>query len=223
VQADSAPELLDLAARVHYGFYHAEPRAIEAAQAGLDRLGDAADVRYYRDFAALRRAQLGSLDRAGEQRLHACAERDVEPDVEGTAAAEAWVLVAACAFIADDERRVAAALELARGEDDDHPRIALVEAWQAQREVGDDVGESDALGATLVAVVAAFDAWTPLLDDPDWGHAEALVALGQHALTGGEVRAARDLVERALLIVPDYRLALELRAALQDNRGNRAP
>ena len=34
-------ELLDLAARVHYGYYQAEPRAIEAAMTALQRLAAA--------------------------------------------------------------------------------------------------------------------------------------------------------------------------------------
>lgn len=224
VRADHPAELLDLAARVHYGFYHGDARAIEVAVIGLDRLGDSLDVRYYRDFAALRLAQLETPDRDGVKRLRTCAEREIESELEGPAAAEAWVLVAACAFVAGDGRRVDEALSVARGHDDDHPRIALIEAWMLQRKVGSDAERADALGATLTAVVAAFDAWTPSIDDPDWGHAEALAALGKHALAHGEVRLARDLIERSLLVAPDYRLALELRAAMQDNHGgNRAP
>ena len=59
----------------------------------------------------------------------------------------------------------------------------------------------------LAAVVEAFDAWTPSIDDPDWGHAEALTALAADALERGQVRTARDLIERALLLAPDYRAA----------------
>ena len=54
--AAASAEVLDLAARVHYGYYHAEPRTIDTALAALDRLGDSPEVVYYRDFAALRRA-----------------------------------------------------------------------------------------------------------------------------------------------------------------------
>lgn len=221
-RAETSPELVDLAARVHYGFYHGDARAIQAAQVALDRQGESRDARYYRDFAALRRAQLGTLDRDATKRLEACADREVEPEIEGLAAAEAWVLVAACAFVSGDDRRLAGALAFARAHDDDHPRIALVEAWRAQRAGGDAAAESSEVRAALEAAVAAFDAWTPSIDDPDWGHAEALAALGQHVLARGETRTARDLIERALLVAPDYRVAVELRTALQDNRANRA-
>jgi hypothetical protein len=50
---------------------------------------------------------------------------------------------------------------------------------------------------------------------PTWGEAETLVLLGEVHLQRGETRVARDLLERALLIAPDYRAALNLRARLQ--------
>ena len=37
---------------------------------------------------------------------------------------------------------------------------------------------------------------------------------GELTLARGEARAARDLIERALLLAPDYRFAVELRARL---------
>ena len=223
VRAEPSAELLDLAARVHYGFYHGEARAIEAAQTGLARLSDSAEVLYYRDFAALRRAQLGSADRAALARVGDCAEREVASDREKSFAAEAWTLVAACAWVAGDERRREHALALARQYDDDNPRIGLVEAWAAQGSAGGDPARLEALATTLATVVEAFDAWTPTIDDPDWGQAEALTALAATALARGQIRTARDLVERALLVVPDYRAAVDLRVALQSPRtGNRA-
>jgi hypothetical protein len=217
-QGEPSAELLDLAARVHYGYYHGDARTIETAQAGLERLPDSPEVLYYRDFAALRRMQLGGAGRTGLIRLDECARRNVAPGLPKPFAADAWVLVAACALLAGDERRRDEALELARERDDDNPRIALVEAWALERDAGGDLARSNALAAKLAAVVAAFDAWTPSIDDPDWGHAEALTALAANALDNGQVRVARDLVERALMLVPDYREAVELRVTLQSGR-----
>jgi tetratricopeptide (TPR) repeat protein len=213
--AASSLELLDLAARVHYGYYNAEPRAIDAAMGALERLGESPEVLYYRDFATLRRAQLGEIDRALQQRLRACMDRDVSPGLDKRFAAEVWVLVAACADVAGDEGRRERALSLARERDDDNPRIALVEAWTLEREAG-----VDAAAEKLAAVVEAFDAWASSLDDPEWGHAEALTALAADALQRGQARAARDLIERALLLAPDYRTALELRTAMQNARAS---
>jgi hypothetical protein len=217
-QAAPSAEVLDLAGRVHYGYYHAEPRAIEAALAALDRLPDSPDVFYYRDFAALRRAQLAPADRSISARLDACAERDVESKRDKRAAAEAWVLVAACAEVAGDDGRREQALALARERDTDNPRIALVEAWALRRAAGTDAARRDELSARLTATVEAFDAWAPSIDDPDWGHAEALTALAATAIERGQARAARDLIERALLLAPDYSAAVELRVTMQNAR-----
>jgi tetratricopeptide (TPR) repeat protein len=225
VAAAAAPsaEVLDLAGRVHYGYYHAEPRTIDAAAEALERLGDSPEVLYYRDFAALRRAQLGGSDRAGAERLRACAQRDPQPKLDKRFTAEAWVLAAACAQVAGDGGRREHALALARERDDDNPRIALVEAWAMMETGGADAAHSDAVSAKLTAVVEAFDAWEPALDDPDWGEAEALTALAAAAVERGQTRVARDFIERALLLAPDYRAALDLRVAMQSARsGGRA-
>jgi len=219
--AGAAPsaEVLDLAGRVHYGYYHAEPRTIDAAVEALERLGDSPEVLYWRDFAALRRAQLGANDRAGVERLRACAQRDVPPKLDKRFTAEVWVLAAACAEVAGEDGRRDRALAFARERDDDNPRIALVEAWAMMRAATADAAARDAVSAKLTAVVEAFDAWEPALDDPDWGEAEALTALAGAALERGQARTARDFIERALLLAPDYRAALDLRVAMQSARG----
>lgn len=219
VSAAPTPELLDLAARIHYSYYHAELRTLEVAQASLDRLSDSPEVLYYRDFAALRRAQLGRLDRTAIERIDDCMQRDVAAGVAKRFAAEAWVLAAACALVAGDEDRREEALTMARGFDEDNPRIALVEAWALERAAAADATRREALREKLTAVVAGFEAWAPSIDDPDWGHAEALTALAASALEQGQVRVARDLIERALFLAPDYRAAVDLRTAMQTRGG----
>lgn len=220
VSAAPSAELLDLAARVHYGFYLGDARAIETAQAALARLADSAETVYYRDFAALRRAQLGSPTKDSAAALAACAQRSVTSDVDKAVAAEGWALVAACAFERGDDRRREQALAFARERDDDNPRIALVAAWAAERAAGTDPGRREALAETLAATVKAFETWEPAIDDPDWGYAEALTALAENALARGEARTARDFIERALLLAPEYQIAVDLRGVLQGARGN---
>lgn len=219
VQAQVSAELIDLAARIHYGYYHGEAQTIAAAQAVLERLDESRAVLYYRDFAALRRAQLGARDRESAKRLGDCANRAAPAQFSGPAGAEARVLAAACAFFASDQRRVGQALALARDYDRDNPRIALIEAWVAQR-----AGDRAAFVAKLTAAVAAFEAraLALALEDPDWGHAEALTALGDDALARGEARLARDLIEQALLLIPDFHKALELKTAMQSSRSGRS-
>lgn len=219
--AEPTAELLDLAARIHYGYYHGETRTLDVAQTALERLTDSAEVFYYRDLAALRRAQLGAINRAATARLDVCARREVTAGTAKLFAAEAWTLAAACALVAGDDDRSEESLAKARALDEDNPRIALVEAWAMTRKAGADAARRAALAEKLAAVVAGFDAWTPSLDAPDWGHAEALTALAASALDRGQTREARDLIERALFLAPEYRAAVELRTAMQSTRGGR--
>lgn len=216
-RADLSAELADLAARIDYGFYNDDARSIEAALTALERLGDSPAVSYTRDFAALRLAQLAPAERAREAFASDCAARDVPADAKGSAAAELWILAAACAELAHSGRRVEQALAHARDLDDDNPRIALVEAWALQREFGDDAAQRETLTTKWQDTVAGFDTWNAPLDAPQWGHAEALAVLGELKLLRGEARAARDLIERALLLAPDYAVAVVLRRRMQGN------
>ena len=88
---------------------------------------------------------------------------------------------------------------------------------------GTDLAKRDAAAKELEAVVAAFEIWTPSLDDPDWGYAEALTGLAAAALERGQTRTARDFIERALLLAPDYSAALNLRVAMQGTRAGERP
>jgi tetratricopeptide (TPR) repeat protein len=212
----SPAEIADLAARIDYGFYNDDAPAIDAARAALGRLGDAATVRYYLDYAGLRRAQLNPADRASARE---CAERTVPGDLAPPAAAEAWILVAACAVVGQQSvRRIEQALSRARDLDKRNPRLGLVEAWIMRHGAlsGDAVATEDLVNK-LQQTIEAFGAWRAPANAPDWGEAEALAALAEATLARGETRAARDLIERALLLVPDYRAAVELRSRLLRN------
>lgn len=66
-------------------------------------------------------------------------------------------------------------------------------------------------GAQWLAVVARFEALPPArANEADWGHAQALVLLGEVFLQQGEPLAARDALERALLLVPEFSRAQQL-------------
>ncbi len=208
------PELLDLRARIDYGFYNAEPRAIVAAVSALERLDESPELSYLHDYAALRLAQLDASGAREAKRLKACADRAPEGDDDD--AAEAWILVAACGGVAGaPERRIAQALDRARALDKSNPRITLVEAWQARRLAAAERSSDPALRAKWQQAVSAFDARQTPAGTADWGQAEALTALAAVMLDSGEARAARDLIEQALWLAPDYRSAVELRSRIR--------
>jgi hypothetical protein len=220
VWAGPSEEIADLAARIEYGYYAKEPRVIEAARAVLDRTEAAdADTRYYTAYAAFRLAQLAAQGGGdGGKLVDTCIDK-ATPARDNAGAAEQWVLVAACAEVGGQARRRDQALERARALDPQNPRLALVEAWAASPRAAEANAPPHAeAAASFERAVASFDARPAAQSGPDWGEAEALTALGELKLMRGEAREARDLVERALLLAPDYRLAVELRARMQGGR-----
>jgi len=88
----------------------------------------------------------------------------------------------------------------------DNPRVKLIEALCAS-------GRSPDPAATdrWRSVVESFEAAPPSAPGrPDWGHVEALTMLGETYLQRGDPVAARDALERALVLAPDYRQARQL-------------
>jgi len=126
---------------------------------------------------------------------------------------EAYVVEAACLALAHSARSgeirstvplcarsksFHTALELAPT----NPRVMLMEGTCLH---GDETGTAGAAVDRLRAIVAAFEAAPPARPGyPDWGQAEALLLLGESYLQRGDTRAARDVIEKALVIAPDY-------------------
>jgi tetratricopeptide (TPR) repeat protein len=208
--ADLTSDLADLSARAEYGFYAAEPTVIGAARRDLDRLADSdARVSYYRALAAMRAAQVDA--RRAADALDDCIESAEQAASQEPSWAEPWVLVAACSTLAADERRFEGAVTSARRLERDNPRLGLVEAWHSVPDDGPPAAAAvDGLVTTLEAVVAMFEAAPSDPETPGWGEAEALALLGSLYLERGSTRAARDVLERALLAAPGYTEAVEL-------------
>lgn len=216
--ADSWAALTDVAARIEYGFHAEQPAVIEAARSTLERAGSrdaAAD--YYRALAALRLAALQPPKSPGARaQLVECSRFEPAADLRGRMAAEAWVLSAACAFAAARaeplrglllQRRGAMALDKAAAIDAANPRLALIRAETIVASIG---GLGPEAVAALEDAVAAFEL-RQHEPGPRWGEVEALARLAEARHAAGDLRAARDLVERALYLAPDYRFARELR------------
>jgi tetratricopeptide (TPR) repeat protein len=87
------------------------------------------------------------------------------------------------------------------------PRVLLLQALEN--------GESGKLDAAALAqlqkAAQAFEAERQGVErTPGWGAAETYAYLGRGYLDKGDVLAARDALERALLIAPDFALARRL-------------
>lgn len=224
-------ELLDLAGRIEYGFYTQEARAIDTAQSRLARLsGSGALKDYYAGLGFYRAALLRAANdgRGLGTVLTDCMDRGRGAADEKSLAGEAWVLVAACAVLGARHEpnklrlyrnRFEEALREAIAADSDNPRIAVVRAWAiSHRPAHEEPELRNRARERLEEALEQFVLWSTPFGYPDWGEAEALAHLGEIHLELGNSRAARDFIEQALLIVPDYRFALVLQKRVSSQR-----
>jgi tetratricopeptide (TPR) repeat protein len=231
VWADHQADLADLGARVEYGFYTQEQGVIAAARAGLERLPDAvARVNYHRALAALRFAQVQAERRQPVgPALADCVESAEDAAAQEPAWSEPWVLLGACAALGTwaepmkallHARRYEQAVGRARGLEPENPHIALIATWRALADSGKlDVAADTTLLATLETAVVAYQAPRRTNSGEEWGEAETLALLGALYLQRGELRSARDVIERALLAAPGYVEAIKLRGELEPHVG----
>lgn len=231
--AESVAEFDDAAARLQYAFFTRDTRAIEELISlieGYEANESLAATKAY-DLAyghwklaqvhAGAAAQQKSTIAAAAARKCAQSARDAS-DLEERWA-EAHALEAVCTGMPQGvfsivgisggacarSKPLRTALSLAP----DNPRVLLIEALCNAHEAVD--------AATVERwkkVVEAF-ASAPVArrGTPDWGHAEALTLLGDTYLKRGDALAAREAIERALVLAPDYQTAQTLleQAALQ--------
>lgn len=224
-RADIESDLADLSSRAAYGFYVRDGAVVAAALDALEQLPSSdGRVSYARGLAALRLAQLS--EPGGKQAsamASACVAAAEEAAEKMPGSAEPSILMAACAPLAAraepvkallHNRRADNAIAHARSADARNPRLALVEAWRTTDDAGQLAADSAAaLVSKLEAAVVAFG--ERAYAQPDWGEAETLALLGTLYLRKGDVRAARDVIEHALLAAPGYAHALELKRRLE--------
>ena len=223
-------DMADVSARIEYGFLTQDTRSIRVARTSLDRFGDENPWRLYYDaLGAYRLALLGALKgERGVERLAAeCLEQSIAASRAEPEFAESLILTAACASIAlrtdptrarTHRRRMENALNRARELEPENPRLPLVEAMAISIRPAEKPELAERLMPLLESARQAFDSAAIGLTDPEWGEAETLAMLGEIHLSRGETRAARDLIEQALIIAPEYTVALKLQHQLGVSR-----
>ena len=232
--ADPTAELDDAAARLQYAFYTADTRDLEEVLALVDRLEVpstfAAMKEYYAAYGHWKLAQIHSDDSArngsSASASRSAARKSAQSCVKHGEAAfkleprmdEAYAIHAVCGALGaglhpGDKLSFTGcarskSLRTAQQLGPDNPRVMLIEAICLG---GGDAATSTALFDKLREVIKAFESAAPSRPGkPDWGQAEALVLLGQNYLQRSDSVAARDAIERALVLAPDYRKAQEL-------------
>lgn len=226
--ADQVETLADAQGRIQYAVYTRDAGALRATRADLRTLvgdGNVAPLAfYYLGHVDFRLAQLALHEEEAEANGHlddciehadAALERDPE-------LAEAHALSAACHGLQADfspiagvlaSRSAASHLREARELAPDNPRIELLAAMELYRHAAEGDPQVAAGFERALQLFAREDG--PRAGWPDWGLAEAHAYLGSVYLANGDIMRARNELERALLIAPDYAWVLELVSSIQ--------
>jgi hypothetical protein len=225
--AESTAEFDDASARMQFAYYTADSRSLEEMLmliAGFEVGGGLAAAKSYQlAYGHWKLAQLYGEpqdDRARSntrssvnKAIKACVQNARETVAKDPRMAEIYAIEAACEGFSLDasgggsaacarSKSMRTALTLGA----ENPRVHFINALCAPSEAGDPVAID-----RWRAVVEKFEAAPPSQPGkPDWGHAEALTLLGDSYLKRGEMVAARDVLERALVLAPDYRQAQKL-------------
>jgi tetratricopeptide (TPR) repeat protein len=211
---------LDVEGRIQYGFYTENARSLADLADQLSRTEESPDPlrEYYAGLANYRLALVLSARDKGRARDavercvdHLGAALKSESDFAAGLALQSaclrtlsllkpWKPLAGSKSTGQMEKAVKLAPK--------DPRVLMLAALES----GDGGGNlDDACLAKLRKAAAAFEAERQGMDrTPGWGAAEAYTYLGRGYLGRGDVLAARDALERALLIAPDFAMARRL-------------
>ena len=219
----------DIESRIQYGYYTEDVPALRSL-AGLIATDESHDKLhgYYAALLDWRLAQLAaqgvasgasSADLAGRCVRAVDDALGVEADFAAAlalrAACQATPLSATDYALFSGHQRLHRDLDRARQLAPHDPRVLLVDAmndYQLPRSAG---GNKERALPKLRLAVAAFEAERAGLERlPGWGAAEAYLFLARDLLDHADPVAARDALERALLIAPEFAQARRLMAKL---------
>jgi hypothetical protein len=155
-----------------------------------------------------------AIDLAVERLPKAGLGLDDPPDVRRQRA-EAYALGTACTLAGREMSsvpfaggRIGPRIDEAVKLEPKNPRVRLVEALAAYDRAGKDAAAKSAAVQKLKLVTAMFEAARAgASTTPEWGAAEAYAFLGRALIAEKDVVGAREALERALLIAPDYAFA----------------
>jgi len=216
----------DIESRIQYGYYTEDTAALRK----LEELIAAGDVRdklrgYYAGLLDWRRAQLAATATAAAERGnaarfadHCVSDVDTALAVDGDFA-EALALRAACltapretgGFAPLAGYRARKDLERARQLAARNPRVLLIDATNDYELAPSQGGNKERALGKLRQTVAAFETERSDTDRlPGWGAAEAWLLLARDLLDHNDAVGARDALEHALLIAPEFAQARRL-------------
>ncbi len=212
---DTGEAWRDLESRIEYGYYTEDARALArlapalAADESRDRLHD-----YYTGLLAWRQALLANPAGSGAAFAARCVSSlDAALATQGDFA-EALALQAACRVAPAELGGGYAPLAVLRARHEmdqalrlapDNPRVLLLDAMSDYQLSGSQGGNRERALPKLRRATAAFESERRAADRvPGWGAPEAYLLLGRDLLDHGDPAGARDALEHALLLVPDF-------------------
>lgn len=219
--------------RIESGYFQQNASDLEAvgrllSAAGSSGHGDARDEEWRNYYAALLDYRLALLAKDNESRAwpftERCVDRLNKALVLDPTSAEALALQSAClalqSYVDPWRSPLAAPLSLARIDKalklaPKNPRVLLLGAQGARERPKFFGGDPQQAFALLEHAVGAYEAqgaqsrgW------PAWGAADAFTGLARDYLARGDAVAARNVLERALLVAPDFGQARQLMAEI---------
>jgi len=237
VAAASAPQAnahwLEVESRIESGYFQQDAAGLEALAATLpddptEGAQDTSNRKWRSYYGALLAYRLALLARNNEERAWLAAQRCIDrlnrALVIDTGSAEALALQSACLALQShlDAWRspLAAPLSLARIDKaltlaPHNPRVLLLGALAARDRPRFFGGDTEQAFSLLQRAVSAFERQRGQARGlPGWGAADAFTDLAQDYLARGEAVAARNVLERALLVAPDFSQARQLMAEI---------
>jgi len=220
----------DIESRIQYGYYTEDSAALRnlsetiAARQANDKLRG-----YYAALLAWRQALLAANGPAAARSsaadlAHRCVSEADNSLAQQSDFAEALALRSACLeapLEASGGRgpltgyRARKDLDRARQLAARNPRVMLVDAMSDYELLPSQGGNKERALPKLRQTVAAFEAERAGADHlPGWGAAEAWMLLGRDLLDHGDAIGARDALEHALLIAPEFAQARRLMAKI---------
>ena len=215
----AAAEWGDIEGRIEYAWYTEDVRALRGVVASLEvGARDDALRAYYLGLGEYRVALLarGHDDGAARAAAEACIDHLDAANAARRDFADALALQSACQSLVMDMKawkvpllapRRTAQLERARMLEPRNPRVLLLAAL-AEGERDRDIGR-------LQKAVDAFETERQgVAPTPAWGAPDAYLQLARGELVRGDGAAARNALERALLLAPDFGGARRLLATI---------
>jgi tetratricopeptide (TPR) repeat protein len=225
--AQAADGWSDVEARIQYGWYTEDLRSLRGIADSLASGGNDDPLRdYYRGLVQYRLLliTIGKDKDAAKDAAEACVDRLADADKARKDFPDGLALQAGCMGILSGLKpwkavflgsRSTSQLERALKLEPRNPRVILLDAladYERPKFVGGD--KERAFGKFKLAVEAFEAERQGVSPTPGWGAPEAYAYLGRSYLDRGDAVAAREALERALLLAPEFELAKSLMAKI---------